>query len=222
MALRAGLNAKETDRVYDVLPLYHSTGGICALGPAFTAGGSLVIRRKFSVTEFWNDIYRYKPTLFQYIGELCRYLLNAPVGPHETDHNIRAITGNGLRPEIWPAFQKRFAIPKIIEFYGATEGNVSMLNYDGKVGAVGRLPWYMRNIIKIRIVRFDVEHEMPVRGAGRLLHRMRRRTKRARPSARSRTSPAAISRAIRRHPKRRRKSCAMFSRRAIPGFAPAI
>jgi fatty-acyl-CoA synthase len=160
-----GLNAHEGDRVYDALPLYHSTGGICALGPAFTTGGSLVIRRKFSVTEFWNDIHLYKPTLFQYIGELCRYLLNAPVGPHETDHTIRAITGNGLRPEIWPAFQKRFAIPKIIEFYGATEGNVSMLNYDGKVGAVGRLPRYMRNLIKIRIVRFDIEHEMPVRGA---------------------------------------------------------
>jgi len=159
-----GLDAQESDRMYDALPLYHSTGGICALGPAFTTGGSLVIRRKFSVTEFWNDIYRYKPTAFQYIGELCRYLLNAPVGPHETDHTIRVITGNGLRPEIWPAFQKRFAIPKIIEFYGATEGNVSMLNYNGKVGAVGRLPWYFRNIIKTRIVRFDVEHEMPVRG----------------------------------------------------------
>ena len=159
-----GLDTQESDRVYDALPLYHSTGGICALGQAFTVGGSVVIRRKFSVTEFWNDIHRYKPTLFQYIGELCRYLLNAPVAPHETDHNIRVITGNGLRPEIWPAFQKRFAIPKIIEFYGATEGNVSMLNYDGTVGAVGRLPWYMRNIIKVRIVRFDVEHEMPVRG----------------------------------------------------------
>ncbi|HUJ03185.1 MAG TPA: long-chain-acyl-CoA synthetase [Rhizomicrobium sp.] len=159
-----GLDGQESDRMYDALPLYHSTGGICALGPVFTTGGSLVIRRKFSVTEFWNDIYRYKPTAFQYIGELCRYLLNAPVAPHETDHNIRVITGNGLRPEIWPAFQKRFAIPKIIEFYGATEGNVSMLNYDGKVGAVGRLPWYFRNIIKTRIVRFDVENEVPVRG----------------------------------------------------------
>lgn len=159
-----GLDAQESDRMYDALPLYHSTGGICALGPAFTTGGSLVIRRKFSVTEFWNDIYRYKPTFFQYIGELCRYLLNAPAGPHETDHNIRCITGNGLRPEIWPAFQTRFAIPKIIEFYGATEGNVSMLNYDGKVGAVGRIPRYMRYLLKVRIVKFDVENETPVRG----------------------------------------------------------
>jgi fatty-acyl-CoA synthase len=160
-----GLGATASDRIYNVLPLYHSAGGICAVGVAFTAGGSIVIRRKFSAHEFWDDCFRYKATFFQYIGELCRYLLNAPPGPHERDHSIRAITGNGLRPEIWPIFQKRFAIPKIIEFYGATEGNVSMLNYDGKVGAVGRVPRYMRGIITDRIVRFDIEHEMPVRGA---------------------------------------------------------
>ncbi len=159
------LNSGPHDRIYNVLPLYHSSGGICAVGVALTAGGAIVLRRKFSVHEFWDDCFRYKPNYFQYIGEMCRYLLNAPVRPHERDHNLCAITGNGLRPEIWPTFQQRFAIPKIIEFYGATEGNVSMLNYDGKVGAVGRVPNYLRNILTTRIVRFDIEHEMPVRGA---------------------------------------------------------
>jgi fatty-acyl-CoA synthase len=159
------LNSGPGHRMYNVLPLYHSAGGICAVGVALTAGGALVLRRKFSTHEFWRDCYEYRPHFFQYIGELCRYLLNAPPGPHERDHGLRAITGNGLRPEIWPAFQERFAIPKIIEFYGATEGNVSMLNYDGKVGAVGRVPWYMRKIVTTRIVRFDIEREMPVRGA---------------------------------------------------------
>ena len=151
--------------MYDVLPLYHSAGGIAALGPAFLHGGSLVIRRKFSVNEFWDDCFRYKPTLFQYIGELCRYLLNAPVAAHERDHAIRAIIGNGLRPEIWASFQERFAIPKIVEFYGATEGNVAMLNYDGKIGSVGRIPNYMRTRIQTRLVRFDLERETPMRGS---------------------------------------------------------
>ncbi|MGN6515832.1 MAG: long-chain-acyl-CoA synthetase [Rhizomicrobium sp.] len=158
-----GLGAKPSDRMYNVLPLYHSSGGICAVGVAFTAGGALVLKRKFSVHDFWEDCFRYKPTFFQYIGEMCRYLLNAPPSPHERDHSLRAITGNGLRPEIWPRFQERFAIPKIVEFYGATEGNVSMLNYDGKVGAVGRIPRYLRNVLTTRIVKFDVEHEVPVR-----------------------------------------------------------
>jgi fatty-acyl-CoA synthase len=69
-----------------------------------------------------------------------------------------------LRPEIWPEFQRRFAIPRIVEFYGATEGNVSMLNYDGTVGAVGRVPGYIQARLPTRVIRFDVEKERPVRG----------------------------------------------------------
>jgi fatty-acyl-CoA synthase len=165
MGFVGALNVKESDRIYDVLPLYHSSGGVCAVGMALLTGGSLVIRKKFSAAEFWDDVHKYRPTIFQYIGELCRYLLNAPSHPHESDHGIRAITGNGLRPEIWPLFQQRFAIPKIVEFYGATEGNVAMLNYDGTVGAVGRIPDYTRWYFTTRIIRFDVEKEEAIRGA---------------------------------------------------------
>ena len=158
------LQPRQSDRIYDPLPLYHSTGGVCAVGMAFFTGGALILKRKFSVHEFWDDIHRYDATIFEYIGELCRYLLNAPPSPLEKGHKIRAITGNGLRPEIWRQFQERFAIPRIVEFYGATEGNVSMLNYDGTVGAVGRVPDYLEWLLPSRVVRFDVEKEMPVRG----------------------------------------------------------
>jgi len=158
------LRPKSTDRIYDPLPLYHSTGGVCAVGLAFLSGGALIIKRKFSVHEFWSDVHSYGATMFEYIGELCRYLLNAPPSPLERGHKIRAITGNGLRPEIWRQFQERFAIPRIVEFYGATEGNVSMLNYDGTVGAVGRVPDYLEWLLPSRVVRFNVEKEMPVRG----------------------------------------------------------
>jgi fatty-acyl-CoA synthase len=51
-----------------------------------------------------------------------------------------------------------------MEFYGATEGNVGMINYDGKIGAIGRIPWYARSILKVRLVRYDLEKAMPVRG----------------------------------------------------------
>jgi len=158
------LNTTPRDRTYIALPLYHATGGICAVGMALTVGGALILRRKFSAHEFWDDCRTYRATIFQYIGELCRYLLNAPADPRDGEHTIRAISGNGLRPEIWPAFQKRFAIPRIVEFYGATEGNVSMLNYDGTVGAVGRLPRYMRGVFTNRLVGFDIAEEKPVRG----------------------------------------------------------
>ncbi|HKB97008.1 MAG TPA: long-chain-acyl-CoA synthetase [Rhizomicrobium sp.] len=158
------LRPRQSDRIYAPLPLYHSTGGVCAVGMAFFSGGALILKRKFSVHEFWSDVHRYRATIFEYIGEVCRYLLNAPPSPLERSHEIRVITGNGLRPEIWREFQSRFAIARIVEFYGATEGNVSMLNYDGTVGAVGRVPDYLEWLLPSRVVRFDVEKEMPVRG----------------------------------------------------------
>jgi fatty-acyl-CoA synthase len=164
-AFQGAVNGGVNDRMYDVLPLYHSSGGLAALGPVFLGGGALVVRNKFSATEFWDDCARYKPTLFQYIGELCRYLLNTAPHPLERSHTLRVAIGNGLRPEIWPRFQARFAIPHIMEFYGATEGNVGMINYDGTVGAIGRVPVYARNIQKIRLVRYDIEKAVPVRDA---------------------------------------------------------
>ncbi len=158
------LRPNASDRIYDPLPLYHSTGGVCAVGLAFFSGGALIIKRKFSVHEFWSDIHAHGATMFQYVGELCRYLLNAPPSPLDRGHRIRAITGNGLSASIWREFQARFAIPRIVEFYGATESNVSMLNYDGTVGAVGRVPDYSERLLPARVIRFDVESEMPVRG----------------------------------------------------------
>jgi fatty-acyl-CoA synthase len=158
------ISPRASDRIYSPLPLYHSTGGVCAVGLAFFVGGSLILKRRFSVHEFWDDIHKYEATMFEYIGELCRYLLNQPPSPLERGHKVRVITGNGLRPEIWREFQERFAIPRIVEFYGATESNVSMLNYDGTVGAVGRVPDYLEWLLPSRVVRFDVEKEMPVRG----------------------------------------------------------
>jgi fatty-acyl-CoA synthase len=161
----AALNTRASDRIYNVLPMYHSAGGICVPGMAFTVGGTMVVRRRFSVQQFWDDCVRHRVTAFQYIGELCRYLLNAPASSNERAHAIRAVIGNGLRPDIWQSFQTRFAIPRIVEFYGATEGNVALVNYDGKPGAVGRIPRYARDLFTTRIVRFDLEREAPLRDA---------------------------------------------------------
>ncbi len=163
-AFAAAVNAKLHDRMYNVLPLYHSAGGICAVGTVLMTGGALIIRRKFSATHFWEDCRKYDATMFQYIGELCRYLLNTPPQEKEASHKVRICVGNGLRPEIWPAFQKRFKIPRVVEFYGATEGNVALFNYDGTVGAVGRIPSYLEAQFPVKIVQFDVENELPVRG----------------------------------------------------------
>ncbi|MFL6975568.1 MAG: long-chain-acyl-CoA synthetase [Xanthobacteraceae bacterium] len=153
------------DRMYVCLPLYHTTGGVCAVGSVLVNGGSVALRERFSAREFWDDVVRWDCTLFQYIGELCRYLLNSPPTPNETKHRIRVCCGNGLRPDVWPEFQKRFRIPHILEFYAATEGNVAMFNFEGKAGAVGRVPWFVAHKFPTAVVRFDIEKEQPIRDA---------------------------------------------------------
>jgi fatty-acyl-CoA synthase len=159
------MDTRATDRMYDCLPLYHTAGGLLATGSVLIRGGSVVIRDRFSAREFWDDVARWNCTLFQYIGEFCRYLLNAPPHPRERGHRLRLACGNGLREEVWRHFQDRFQIPQIIEFYGATEGNVFLFNFDGKAGAVGRLPWWAASRFPTKLVRFDAERAQPVRDA---------------------------------------------------------
>jgi fatty-acyl-CoA synthase len=159
------MNTKANDRIYVCLPMYHTTGGVCAIGSVLVNGGSAAIRERFSGREFWDDIVRFDCTLFQYIGELCRYLVNSPPHPNETRHRLRLCCGNGLRPDVWADFQKRFRIPHILEFYAATEGNVVMFNFEGKEGAVGRIPWFVAGRFPTAIVRFDIEKEQVVRNA---------------------------------------------------------
>ena len=158
-------DAKASDRIYVALPLYHATGGLCALGAAFLNGGSVVLRRRFSASHFWNEVAAEDCTMFVYIGELCRYLVNQPPAEDERRHKIRLAFGNGLRPDIWPLMKSRFGIPEILEFYGSTEGNVSMFNFDGREGAIGRAPKWLRGRFNIRLVQFDVEREQAIRGS---------------------------------------------------------
>jgi fatty-acyl-CoA synthase len=159
------MGTRATDRMYDCLPMYHTTGGVVATGALLVKGGSVVIRETFSAGAFWDDVVRHDCTIIQYVGELCRYLLHAPARASETRHHLRLACGNGLRPDIWGAFQQRFGIPRIIEFYAATEGNVTLFNFEGWPGAIGRLPRLLERRFPVRIVKFDVEREAPLRDA---------------------------------------------------------
>jgi fatty-acyl-CoA synthase len=162
----AGLtDASPEDRLFNCLPLFHSVGGVVAPCSMLTAGASVVLSDKFSASAFWRDIVRWDCTLFQYIGELCRYLLKAPVSEFESQHRLRLVCGNGLRGDIWEAFQARFSIPQILEFYAATEGNFSLYNVEGKPGAIGRIPPLLAHRFPAAIVRVDAERRVPVRNA---------------------------------------------------------
>ena len=152
-----------SDRMYDCLPMYHSIGGVVATGAVLVCGGSVVLRERFSASEFWRDIVAERCTLFQYIGELCRYLLASPPQPEEAHHELRLCSGNGLRPEVWERFQARFRIPQILEYYASTEGSFSLYNCEGRPGAIGRIPPFLSHRMPVALVQFDEQTEMPRR-----------------------------------------------------------
>jgi fatty-acyl-CoA synthase len=154
-----------SDRIYDCLPMYHSIGGVVAIGSVLLRGGAAVIREKFSAREFWGDIARWDCTLFQYIGELCRYLVQTEPHPLERKHRLRLACGNGLRGDVWNAFKDRFGIPRILEFYAATEGNFSLYNVEGEPGSIGRIPAFLTRQLPTAVIQFDVDRGEPVRDA---------------------------------------------------------
>jgi fatty-acyl-CoA synthase len=154
----AGLTS--ADVFYCPLPLYHTSGGVMCVNAVMARGATLALARHFSAHLFWDDVAKYRATAFQYIGELCRYLVNQPVHPLERDNHLRMAVGNGIRPDIWTTFQDRFGVEQIVEFYGATESNVSMVNLRGRVGSVGKpFPG-----MKTALVRYDLEVNDVVRG----------------------------------------------------------
>jgi fatty-acyl-CoA synthase len=157
------MDVQPIDRMYNCLPMYHSVGGVQAIGAMLAAGGSVVVREKFSARQFWDDVVRWDCTLFQYIGELCRYLLHAEFSANETQHRIRLACGNGLAAEIWDGFKQRFRIPQFLEFYAATEGNVSLFNIRGKRCAIGHIPPYLTHRFSPLLVVTDIETAEPSR-----------------------------------------------------------
>jgi fatty-acyl-CoA synthase len=159
------LDTQPDDRMFNCLPLYHSVGGVVATGATLVGGGAVVIRPRFSASEFWSEVREQRCTLFQYIGELCRYLLNSPPQAAETGHSLRIACGNGLRPEVWEPFQKRFAIPRILEYYASTEGNFSLYNCEGQPGAIGKIPSFLQHRLPVALLRFDVDAGEPRRNA---------------------------------------------------------
>lgn len=156
--------ARAGDRMYIALPLYHSTGGICATGAVFTVGGAAVIADKFSARQFWGDIIAHQCTMFVYVGELCRYLVANPPSAQERAHKLRMCFGNGLREDVFEQVQRRFGVKNILEFYGATEGNISLFNFDSKPGSVGRIPKWAEGRYAVKIVRYDSHASAPARG----------------------------------------------------------
>ncbi|XP_004639065.1 very long-chain acyl-CoA synthetase isoform X2 [Octodon degus] len=161
LAMASGF--RSDDVIYTTLPLYHSAALMIGLHGCIVNGATLVLRKKFSASQFWDDCRKYDVTVIQYIGELLRYLCNTPSKPNDRDHKVRVALGNGLRADVWREFVRRFGDIQVYEFYASTEGNVGFLNYPRKIGAVGRVNYLQRKVVRYELIKYDVEKDEPVR-----------------------------------------------------------
>ncbi|MEZ5559810.1 MAG: long-chain-acyl-CoA synthetase [Pseudomonadales bacterium] len=159
LASKAGLKCTERDRLYICLPLYHGTGLMIGVGASFSSGASMFLRRRFSASNFLDEVRAHNTTCLIYIGELCRYLMNTPARPDDADNPLRSMMGNGLRPDVWMPFKRRFGVKRIAEFYGASEGNVAFANLLNKNCTVGMTS------APVALVRYDIDADELVRDA---------------------------------------------------------
>ncbi|XP_029379623.1 long-chain fatty acid transport protein 2 isoform X1 [Echeneis naucrates] len=153
------------DVFYVNLPLYHSAGFLIGMAGALDSGITIVLRRKFSASQFWEDCREHNVTVMQYIGETMRYLCNTPKKDNDKNHKVRIAIGNGVRSDIWSEFLNRFGNIHVRELYAATEGNIGFINYTSKIGAVGRANFVHRFFFPYTFIKFDIDKEEPIRNS---------------------------------------------------------
>lgn len=151
------LNMQPDDVIYISLPFFHSNAIHIGWASALRNGSAVALARKFSASNFWNDVRKHKATCFNYIGELCRYLLNQPPSSEDRNHSVYKICGNGLRPEIWKEFKERFGIRNVYEHFGATEIRGMFCNYFNRDCTIGF------NFDPYALVKYDIAADAPIR-----------------------------------------------------------
>ncbi|MFD3427861.1 long-chain-acyl-CoA synthetase [Nocardia fluminea] len=162
-----GVRLRADDALYCCLPLYHNNALTVALSAVLAGEATYVLGRKFSASGFWDEIARERATAFIYIGELCRYLINQPVRPAEKGNRVRLAVGNGLRPELWDEFRRRFGISRVVEFYGSSEAPLAFVNAFGVDRTAGLCP------LPYAVVEYDDETGHARRGRDGKLRRVR-------------------------------------------------
>ncbi|CQD18071.1 long-chain-acyl-CoA synthetase [Mycolicibacterium conceptionense] len=163
-----GLRLHSDDTLYCCLPLYHNNALTVSVGSALNSGAALALGKSFSASRFWDEVIAYGATAFVYIGEICGYLLNQPPKPTDRAHKVRVIVGNGLRPAIWDEFTQRFGIPRVCEFYAASEGNTAFVNVFNVSKSTGICP------SPVAFVEYDADSGEPARGADGRLRKVKR------------------------------------------------
>ena len=114
------------DRVLCAMPLYHINGQIVTAVAPLVHGGSVVMPRRFSASNYWDLVSKYRCTWLNVVPTMIAYLLNGP-DPREKSLAVAQVkfcrsASAPLPPDLHRAFEKKFGIG-IIETFGMTETN---------------------------------------------------------------------------------------------------
>jgi crotonobetaine/carnitine-CoA ligase len=146
-------------------PLYH-VAGVQTIILSLQQGIPCAMVERFSASQFWNQVRRYRATQIHYLGGVLGLLLKQPERPDDADNPVRIAYGAPAPPELWVRFEKRFGV-KIRECYGMTEASsFTTINLDGKVGSIGKpVPEF-----EVRIVD-DNDKPVPAGTVGEIVQR---------------------------------------------------
>lgn len=123
---------------YEAMPMFHGNALMTGWAPTLLAGASLALRRKFSASQFIEDIRRFGGTHTNYVGKALTYVLATPERPDDADNTLRVVFGNEAREADVERFATRFGC-RVIEGYGSTEGGTSINRTpDTPPGSLGR------------------------------------------------------------------------------------
>ncbi|HUO37619.1 MAG TPA: long-chain-fatty-acid--CoA ligase FadD17 [Mycobacterium sp.] len=152
------------DVCYVSMPLFHSNAVLVGWSVALACRGTMVLRRKFSASQFLPDVRRYGATYANYVGKPLSYVLATPERPDDADNPLRAVYGNEGAPGDIDRFARRFGTV-VIDGFGSTEGGVAISRTpDSPPGALGPLPE------GIRIVDPDTSEPCPPGVTGELVN----------------------------------------------------
>jgi long-chain acyl-CoA synthetase len=124
-AIAQSLALTPDDRVLSSLPLYHVNGQCIATVAPLVSCGSIVMPRRFSVSQWWPLVERHRPTWLNMVPTIIAYLLNGPpLTPAQAAACAHVRFGRSasapLPPEQHRAFEERFGF-SVIEAMGLTE-----------------------------------------------------------------------------------------------------
>jgi fatty-acyl-CoA synthase len=138
MTQRFGLG--RDDICYVSMPLLHSNAVLVGWAVAVACQGSMVLRRKFSASQFMTDVRRYGATYANYVGKPLAYVLATAERPEDAENPLRVVYGNEGAPRDVAGFARRFGC-EVHDGFGSTEGGVAIARTpDTPADALGPLP----------------------------------------------------------------------------------